>query len=285
MGYLYVVLPAAFYLAFVLWPLLTTVRWSFFDYDGLNDATWVGLRNYADLLGDTTFRNSVLHAVVLQAFYAVAPIAIGLLLAAAITHRHVRGVNVFRSVLFLPQVVAPVVIAMIWRWVYEPNFGPLNTMLSALGLDSFRRPWLGDFDFALPSIGVIGTWTMFGLCMVLFVSGVQRIPTSLYEAVRLDGAGAFRAFVHVTLPGLRREITVAGSICMITGLRNFDLVYNLTRGGPGDETSVPVLLIYRKAFLTREVGSASAAAVLVVLVLVTASTVILRLREPGHDHR
>ena len=143
---------------------------------------------------------SFLHSAILIAFYAVIPVMLGLLLTAALTRTAIRGFRFFRTTLFLPQLVAGVVIAQAWTWVYDAE-GPLNRVLELVGLGSLVRPWLGDFTWALPSIGVIGTWVTFGLCMVLFVAGVQKIPLELYDAARVDGAGAVREFFAVTLPG------------------------------------------------------------------------------------
>ena len=161
------------------------------------------------------------------------PIVIGLLLAAAMSRARVRGLALFRTILFLPQVIALVVVAVMWRMIYEPDGGLLNRAWR-VGLGGLAQDWLGDFSLALPSVGLIGTWVMYGLAMVLFTAGVQKIPQSLYDAARMDGAGPVREFFAVTLPGLRGEIAVALTLTTIEALRNFDLVYITTGGGPGD---------------------------------------------------
>ena len=198
-------------------------------------------------------------------FYAVIPVIIGLLLTAALTRTAIRGFRFFRTTLFLPQLIAGVVIAQAWVWVYDAS-GPLNRGLQLFGLGSLVRPWLGDFTWALPSIGVIGTWVTFGLCMVLFVAGVQKIPLELYDAARVDGAGAFREFFAVTLPGLRNEILVAFVLTTINALRSFDVIYNTTTGGPGNTTIVPSMYMYQNAFLFNRVGYAAAIATILAIV-------------------
>ena len=115
-------------------------------------------------------------------------------------------------------------VAIAWVWIYAPD-GPLNEALRAIGLGSLARGWLGDFNFALPALGLVGTWVMFGLCLVLFLAGIQKIPISLYEAARVDGAGRVREFFAVTLPGLRGELAVALTLTTIIALRTFDLIY------------------------------------------------------------
>ena len=159
------------------------------------------------------------------------------------------------------------VIGVAWQWMYDPQ-GPVNTALTALGLEGLTRAWLGDFGVALPAVGIIGTWVTTGLCAVLFIAGVQQIPMDRYDAARVDGASAAREFFAVTLPGLRNEIVVALLLTVIAALRAFDVIFVTTKGGPGTETYVPTLLIYKRAFVSGDVGSAAAiATILTVLVL------------------
>jgi raffinose/stachyose/melibiose transport system permease protein len=223
-------------------------------------------------------REAFLHSVVLILFFCVLPVLLGLLLASALSRNPVRGLSAFRSVLFLPQILASVVVAVAWRWIYAPD-GPLNAALRSVGLGVVARPWLGDFTFALPSIGVIGTWVSYGLAMALFVAGVQRIPSSLYEAARVDGAGAVREFFAVTLPGLRNELVVAVVVTVIAALRSFDLIFVTTQGGPGTETTVPALLVYNRAFTYGQVGAACATGVALALVILLVVVAITRLGE------
>ncbi|MGH3447897.1 MAG: carbohydrate ABC transporter permease, partial [Nocardioidaceae bacterium] len=242
---------------FVVVPLVQSFWYSLFDWDGLTLATWAGGSNYTALLTDPALRAPFVHAFILLIFYAALPILLGLLLAAAMTRIRVRGLTFFRTVLFLPQVLAMVVVALAWRWIYAPS-GVLNNILDAIGLGSLSRAWLGDFHLALPAVGIAGTWVGFGLCMVLFLAGVQSIPRERYEAARLDGAGPFREFLAITLPALRPQIAVAATLTIVAGLRNFDLIYVTTGGGPGNATAVPAYAVYHRAFETNEVGSGAA---------------------------
>jgi raffinose/stachyose/melibiose transport system permease protein len=185
----------------------------------------------------------------------------------------VRGVTTFRVLIFLPQVVSSVVVGVIWNWIYTGD-GPLNQLLHAVGLGGLARPWLGDFTWALPAVGLIGAWVLIGLCMVLFVAGIQQISTALYDAARVDGAGRIREFFAITLPGLRYEIAVALTLTVTAALRTFDLVFVATRGGPGNETIVPGLLIYNRAFVDGRVGQACAIAVVLAALVFTVTLVI-----------
>lgn len=273
-------LPAlAVYGVFVLWPLTQTVRYSMYEWDGITVATPVGLRNYADALTDPAIREALGHSLVFVLFYAVVPAAIGMVIAGIFARIRVRGMTFFRAVLFVPQVLATVVVAVSWRWIYAQD-GPLNQLLELVGLGGLARAWLGGFTTALPAVGLIGTWIMYGLCMVLFVSGVQKIPRELYEAARIDGAGAVREFFTVTVPQLRGELMVALVFTTTFALRNFDIVWNTTSGGPGDATKVASVFIYQDAFISRAIGSASAIGVLLtVLILLVTGAIMLAFRD------
>jgi raffinose/stachyose/melibiose transport system permease protein len=281
-AYLYLAPAFAFYLLFAFGPLLYTTWLSFFDWNGLTVGTWTGLDNYREVLEDPDIRSSFVHSLELIVFYALLPVTIGLFLAAVIAHGRVRGVTFFRAVLFLPQTIAVVVVAIAWVWIYAPD-GPLNEALDFVGLDSVSRGWLGDFDFALPALGLVGTWTMFGLCLVLFLAGIQKIPNTLYEAARVDGAGRVREFFAVTLPGLRGELAVALTLTTIFALRTFDLIYVATAGGPGTTTTVPSVLVYQNAFTNGRVGLAASVAVVLTAIIFVVAFAITRVvdRDPS----
>jgi raffinose/stachyose/melibiose transport system permease protein len=281
-AYLYLAPAFFFYLLFAFGPLAYTTWLSFFDWDGLTVGTWVGLDNYDEVLSDPDIRASFVHSFELIFFYAVLPCVLGLLLVSVIAHGRVRGVTFFRAVLFMPQTIATVVVAIVWVWVYAPD-GPLNEALRAVGLGSLARGWLGDFTWALPALGLVGTWVMFGLCLVLFLAGIQKIPQSLYEAARVDGAGRVREFFAVTLPGLRGELAVALTLTTIMALRTFDLIYVSTQGGPGTSTTVPSVLVYQNAFSNGRVGLAAAVAVVLTLLIFVVAFGITRLvdRDPS----
>ncbi|ADU46964.1 carbohydrate ABC transporter permease [Intrasporangium calvum] len=281
-GYLFVLPAFAVYAAFALYPLLKAVYLSLWNWDGLTLATWAGLSNYADVLGDDRLRGAFGHALVLMVFFAVLPLLVGLVLAAVLHRSQVRGLGFFRTVVFLPQVVAMVVIAVAWRRIYAPG-GSLNSLLGAVGLESWTRGWLGDYTFALPAVGVVGTWLESGLVTVLLLAGMSRIPKELYEAARLDGAGPIREFLGVTLPSIRAEIAVALTLTVIAALKTFDLIYLTTAGGPGHSTTVPSYEVYRQAFEIGQVGLASTIGVILTVIIFAISFVITRIGDRVTD--
>jgi raffinose/stachyose/melibiose transport system permease protein len=278
-AYLYILPGLAAYLIFTFFPLLQTVRLSFYEWDGITPKKWIGLANYRELFRTPEIRQSFYHSVELILFYAIFSILIGLFLTALLTRFRVRGFLFFRTVLFMPQTIATVVVAQAFTWIYDPS-GPLDEFLRKIGLGFAAKVWLGDFSWALPAVGLIGTWITFGLCLVLFLAGAQRIPSELYEAARVDGAGFLREFFAVTLPGLRNEIVVAATLTTITALRNFDIIYNTTAGGPGGETEVPSWLMFHNAFDINRVGFAASIAVVLTIIITCVALLIGRLSRP-----
>ncbi|MFZ3071453.1 MAG: sugar ABC transporter permease [Anaerolineaceae bacterium] len=283
-GWLYLLPGLLIYLVFTFYPILDTVRTSFFQWDGFsNQRIFIGFENYKTLFSDQQFTNAFLHNLVFIIFYCIIPIFIGLLLASLLSRNKLPGFTFFRTVLFLPQVLSMVVVGVIWRWIFNPTFGPLNVTLSALGLSHLTRAWLGDFSLALPAVGSIGTWVEYGFCMILFLAGMQHIPEEYYEASSLDGANAFQQLIHITIPGLRSEIGVALVTTIIAALRVFDLVYVTTRGGPGNATLVTGFLIYRSAFLQNKIGYAATIATVLMLVILTISLLIRKYQGKNEE--
>jgi len=264
-----------FYVILLLVPFFRSVYVSFTTWDGISPKEWVGLDNYRSILESEQYRDAFLHAFVLIGFYAFLTMAVALVLVGILGSTKIRGMVVLRTALFLPYVVTPVVTGVAWRWLLAPD-GPVNGALRAVGLDGWARAWLGDFAWSLPSIGMIGTWMLLGLALVLLIAGVQRIPPDLYEAARLDGAGAVREFFAVTLPGVRGEVAVVTVLSVTASLRNFDLVYVTTQGGPGTSTEVPSYLVYQQAFFVGDLGLAAAMGVLLTLLILLLTLVILR---------
>jgi raffinose/stachyose/melibiose transport system permease protein len=262
----------ALYVAFVVWPWLLSVDYSFYDWDGIGAARFVGLANYVRIATDPELVGSLGHSAILLLFFCVLPVGLGLVLVAVVGRMQGRFAALARTVLFIPQVIPLVAAGIAWKWMYASD-GPVNSLLGAVGLGGLARPWLSDFELALPAVGLIGTWTLVGFCVVLLLAGVARIDPALYEAARLDGAGTVAEFRAVTLPGIRREIGIAVMVTAIAAVRVFDVVFVTTEGGPGRATSVPGILIYQLAFTTNQVGLASALGV--VLAFVTLSLVLL----------
>ncbi|MGH3098679.1 MAG: carbohydrate ABC transporter permease [Streptosporangiales bacterium] len=278
-GYVYVLPAFLIYLLFAILPALHTVYLSFYNWDGVGLATSAGFSNYVQVLTDPALRGALWHAMVFIIFFAVIPIIIGLVLVGLLARHKRRGMGAFRVLFFLPQVVPMVAVGITWRWMYASD-GVVNQVLGLLGLDGITQAWLGSFTFALPAVGLVGTWALTGLCMMLFLSGAAKVDPTLYEAAKLDGAGPVREFLTVTLPALRGEIAVALTVTVIAALASFDVVYVTTNGAPGNTTTVPGLLVYRLAFTNGQVGLASALAVALTILILIVILLINRLVRP-----
>ncbi|MFD5315370.1 carbohydrate ABC transporter permease [Streptomyces sp. NPDC127098] len=267
-GWFFVAPALAAYAVFVLWPMVLTAQYSLYEWNGIGPSTWVGLDNYGRVFTDSELFDTILNAFRLIVFFSVIPVLLGLAIAATIRRIATsRLAVVARTVVFIPQVIPLVAAGITWSWLLSSN-GLVNQLLSAIGLGGVTRAWLGDLSTALPAVGVIGAWVQLGLCTLLLLAGMSKIDPALYEAARLDGAGPLREFLSVTVPSLRQEIGVCVTVTVISALASFDIIYISTQGGPGNSTMVPGLEIYYQAFSDREIGVASAlAVVLMALVL------------------
>lgn len=277
-GFLYLLPALIAYGYVVIVPTFQSLWFSFFKWNGITEAQWVGLNNYIGFLSNPLIKQAFSHTLVLILFYSILPISLGLLSAALISKTQIRFSGFFRSVIFLPQILTSVVIAVIWRQIFSTD-GILNDALRAVGLESLTQPWLGSFTFTLPVLGLAGSWTTMGLCMLLFISGTANISTELYDAAKLDGAGAIREFFSVTLPGLRPQLAVAMTLTLIAALRVFDLVWLTTRGGPGTSSITPSVLLYSKAFTQSDVGAGAAIGVLLAILALLVALVIVRVMD------
>jgi|HubBroStandDraft_4_1064222.scaffolds.fasta_scaffold136576_2 raffinose/stachyose/melibiose transport system permease protein len=253
--------PAVIVLAWlIVYPLIRAAGYSLQNWDGVGVATWAGAHNYVQIIADPVERGSLVNLGILLIFYSLIPTALSLVTVNLMRRSKLRGGGFFRVVFFLPQAIVTVVVAIVWTWLLAPSGpGTVNEIGHLAGIGSGSgTPWLGSFSTALPAVGFIAAWLDFGLCFVLLVPGIQRIPPELYDAVRVDGAGLLKEFFTITVPMLRRDIGAAITITAVAALQSFTLIYQATNGGPGYATMVPGLLVYRDAFQLGTVGSASA---------------------------
>jgi len=276
-GWLFVIPALVMYALFVLLPLLMSIQYSFFRWNGITAMTWVGLKNYATVLEDPDLLGTIFNAFRLIIFFSIIPVSLGLVVASVI-HRVATGRlgAIARTVLFLPQVIPLVAAGIIWGWLLALP-GLINQMLSAIGLGSATRAWLGDFDWALPAVGFIGVWVLLGFCTVLLWTGMTKLDTALFESARIDGASWFTEFTRITVPLVRNEIGVCLTVTVIAALAAFDIVYVTTAGGPGNSTAVPGIQIYILAFTEQRIGPASALAVILMLLVLVVILPIQRL--------
>ena len=263
---------------FVLYPIAYLCYLSFtagsFTRVGMH---WVGLRNYLRLLVDPDFwqvlSNTVYFTVATVVPSLVLPLVLAVLLNRAIVLR-----DLLRTAYFIPSITSLVAVGLGFRWLFQTD-GPLNAFLASVGFEPI--PWLSSTTWAMPVIIVLSTWKQIGFNMVVFLAGLQAIPTSRYEAAELDGAGEWQKFWHITLPGLRPTLVFATITTVIFTLRSFEQPYVMTGGGPLNSTNLLVFYVYNQAFAQFDFGYA--AAVTTVLLLVTLGLVYLQLKASKEE--
>ena len=278
-GGLFVMPALVMYAVFVLLPLILSVYYSFFKWNGITPMTWVGLKNYRTVFEVPDLLATIFNAFKLVLFFSIIPVGLGLIVASIIQRvGSGRFGSVTRTVLFLPQVIPLVAAGIIWGWLLALP-GLINEVLTAVGLESFTRAWLGDFTWALPSVGMIGVWVLLGFCTVLLSTGITKIDPALYESARIDGASWWNEFLSITVPLLKYEIGVCLTVTVINALSAFDIVYVSTAGGPGNSTAVPGVKIYILAFTEQRIGLASALAVLLMILVLVVVLPLQRLNQ------
>jgi multiple sugar transport system permease protein len=269
-GYLCVLPWLIGFLCFSAGPVIASLVLSFASWDVLTPPEWAGLDNFRRLAADPLFRTALANTAFISLFSV--PLQLCLALAVALgLNQKLRGVNLYRTVFYLPSQMPLVASALLWLWIYNPEFGLANALLHLLGLPPLK--WLFDVNLAKPSIVLITLWSGIGTAMIIFLAGLQNVPQALYESAGIDGAGAWARFRHITLPMLSPVIffnLIIGTIASFQA--HFTLVYVTTGGGPANATLIYVLYLFYKAFQDFEMGYASALAwvLFVVVALLTA---------------
>jgi raffinose/stachyose/melibiose transport system permease protein len=264
--------PAMALFAFVvLLPSARGVWYAFTDWDGLDpDFAFIGLDNFRQLTRDPDARQAIGNTLIIAVAITIIQNGVGLLMALGV-NTVIKSRNVLRVFLFAPAVITPIVTAYLWRNLLGPT-GAVNSLLGAVGLDSWQRNWLGDPELALWSIVGVIVWQFAGYSMVIFLAGLQSVPREVYEAAAIDGAGPVRRFWSVTRPLLAPAFTINLMLSIIGGIKLFDQVWALTGGGPGHATDTLSTLIYKDAFTLGEFGYSIALAVVLTLIVAVVST-------------
>jgi multiple sugar transport system permease protein len=251
-------------LALTIYPLVTVVYYSFFDYHYVRGFEgYVGLGNYQRLLGDMFFTVSVRNTLVFALLATVSQLLLGLGFA-LLFHRPFRGRQLFVPLMILPMIMSTMVVSAIWRAWFHYDYGFLNNVLRAVGIDRVR--WLFDPDIALYSIVLVDVWQWTPMVFLILLAGLQSIPNEYYEAAQIDGATGFQVLVSITVPLIQGHLFLAALLRTVDAFKLFDKVYALTRGGPGISTESVSTYIYREGFRYFNVGTASAASIIMLAV-------------------
>ena len=279
--FLPLLIPALlFYGVFLVYPMMSTFFYCLTNYSGLsNNISFVGLKNFATLVRDGGFRIAISNTLIFVVMDIVIQNALGLT-AALILDMNLKTTNMLRTVFFVPVVIAPIVISFIWTYIYNYDVGIANLILSRVGLP--RIDFIGNPGSAIYFVILSGIWQWFSYRMVIYLAGLQTIPRELYEAAVTDGANSLYRFFHITIPMLVPAFTINIILCTIGALKQFDLVFMMTGGGPGYSTEVMTTKIYREAFTQQNMGYATAIGLflfLAILLVTVAQYSLLRRRE------
>ncbi|MDR1852307.1 MAG: sugar ABC transporter permease [Propionibacteriaceae bacterium] len=252
-------------------PIIALFYVSFTDWNAFGAANWIGTRNFERLMRDTSFHTALFNTFYYTVIHVPLTFVIALALALALNQK-IKGVAFFRTVAFFPYITSIVAIAVVWNMLFSPEYGPIDQILRFFG---WANPpgWTVDANWAMPAVIIVGTWREMGYYMILFLAGLQTVPQELYEAARMDGAGAWARFWNVTMPCLRPTTFFVTVMLTIGSFKVFDLIVVMTDGGPGLSTSVLSQMIYKKGFVENQFGYASAIAV-VLFFICLAITVI-----------
>jgi multiple sugar transport system permease protein/N,N'-diacetylchitobiose transport system permease protein len=262
----------------VLYPLLRTLYTSFFDVNSPFPGRYpfVGLDNYRDAVGDPQFWGAIRRTAYFTFVSTWFELILGVLLA-LLLNLPFRGRAVLRSIVILPWALPTIVNGLMWRWIFNPEYGALNALLTQLHLLNHYRSWLGSPFLALNMVIVADVWKNTPLAAFLVLAGLQTIPGDLYEAARVDGASAVRGFIHITLPLLVPSILVILVVRTIEAFKVFDIIYIMTRGGPANGTQSIAYYAYIQAFSNQSFGFGAALAYIIVLCILGFAVVYMRL--------
>ncbi len=251
--------PLAFFLIFVLWPLVQSTYYSLTKWNGLSDPEFIGLDNFWRAVGDPNFIRAFQNTAIWLIVAVAVPTILGLLLA-VLLDRPLRGSRFYKSAFYLPVTLSLVVVGQVWTWIYQPDWGLLNSVLEAVGLGDLTRAWLGDPATALIAVIVAWCWQQTALALILYLAALTTVPRDLLEAAAIDGANARQQFMRIIVPLLRPASVVVITLAVINTLKGFDIVFVLTKGGPFHMSSNLAMFMYEETFFKYQLGYGAAIA-------------------------
>lgn len=263
---------------FVVWPLLDSFRYSVTNWNGFDpNYDFVGIDNFARIVEDPEFLNAIVNTAIWMVAALLIPVLLGLALA-LLLNTGLRGSNVFKSIFYLPICLAAVIVGQIWIWIYQPDWGLLNTAIEAVtGVRRFNFAWLAEPSTALWSVIVAWSWQQTGLAMVIFLAGLTSIPRDLLEAADIDGVRRWKQTLHIVLPMLRPATVVVVALSVINALKGFDILYIMTGGGPFRSSNTLAFFMYEESFRKYRMGYGSA--ISVVLFMIALSVIFIYFRQ------
>ena len=269
--------PAFIYLAiWLFYPLFNNAYLSLLDAETARsrDYFFVGLDNYAELVSDKIFWRALLHNLIWVILSIFIPLIIGLILAAMLYNKKSR--LFYASIFFIPHTFALIITAIVWRWIYHPKYGLINQTLDNLGLGYFKMHWLGNENVALIAVNMMGSWSYYGFCVLIFLAGLQNIDPTLNDAAKIDGAGPIQRFFKITIPLLKNTFMFLVVWTIIGSMRFFDLIFVATNGTPNLSTDITGLYIYRLIMQQGRVTYAGTISVILTLIILAMSFFVIK---------
>ncbi|AEV36468.1 ABC-type sugar transport system, permease component [Pseudovibrio sp. FO-BEG1] len=262
-------LPLSVFALIIIWPLLSSFYYGFTNWNGFSDTyDFVGFENFGKLFSDRLFMSAAINTIIWMAIAVVLPTVLGLSLALLIDS-HVPGGPIFKTIFYLPICLSAVVVGQVWVWIYQPDWGLLNTIIEYVTNDRFNYAWLAKPDSALYSVIVAWSWQATGLSMVIYLAGLTAIPGDLLEVCELEGATTWQRIRHVILPLLTPATVVVVALSVINSLKGFDILYIMTGGGPFNSSDTLAMHMYNESFKKYLMGYGSAISVVLFLVALT----------------
>lgn len=261
-GYLFTAPAGIALLLLVAYPLVYGMYLSFFDTNLVNRWDFIGIENYQDIFSNMDFVNSILLTLLFTLLVIIGHFIIGIALA-LLLNVNIKGIVIFRAIFVLPWLLPEVVVALLFKWLFNPLYGLFNHFLLSFNLISEPISWLGDNTFAFIAVVLVSIWKGYPLIMLMMLAGLQSIPKDLYEASKIDGASRWQEFKYITIPGLKPVLVVSLILDTVWWFKHYTMIYVMTAGGPGNATNVVSIDIFKHAFEFFEFGSAAAMAVVV----------------------
>lgn len=280
--YLFVIPGMLLFFLIAVIPIFQTFGLSFTDWDGVkafSSINIIGLDNYKTVITGQEFLIALKNNMIWALVSVTVPIAIGLVQAAVIVNSNVKCKNLFQLLLFLPQILSSMIMSIMWLAIYDPASGLLNEALKMIGLDSFAQPWLGDKSTAIYALLVMSIWTAYGFNTVIYCTAIRSVDQAMYEAAKIDGANFLQTFFRITIPSISKTTTTLLLLSLIGAFIVFDVVFQMTKGGPGYYTYVMSYYLYQTAFASNKIGLGCSIAVLLTIIVFVVSRVFQRLRK------
>ncbi|MDF2845147.1 MAG: binding-protein-dependent transport system inner rane component [Herbinix sp.] len=263
------------FLLAILAPICLSIYYGFTDYSGMGQAKFIGLENYVDLISDETFHRALINSLLLAIGFIVIQHPIAIVVAAVLDKLQGKAEGFFRCVYFIPNVISVAVIAYLWKFIYNPDFGLLNNILKGLGYQG-KINWFSA-DTAIWSVLIVLIWHGFGWGMLIYYAGIKNIDPVLYEAASIDGASPKQTFMRITLPLMKPVIQINVTMAVISALKQMETVYLLTKGGPGDSTQFTANYLYLQAFKAFKYGYGNAIGVVFIVICLFVTVMLNRI--------